>query len=84
MYIHMETTIQKWGNSLAVRLPKHVVKKLSLREGTKVEVREQEKEVVIAPALIARLTLKERIKLVTAENLHEETDWGPARGKEVW
>ena len=80
----METTIKKWGNSLAVRLPKHVVEKLKLREGSRVEVREQKKEVIISPAVKARLTLKEKIKLITPENSHEEIDWGPPQGKEVW
>ena len=80
----METTIKKWGNSLAVRLPKHVVEKLKLHEGTRVEVREQKKEVIISPTPKARLTLKERIKLITPENSHQEIDWGPPRGKEIW
>ena len=80
----METTIKKWGNSLAVRLPKHVVEKLKLREGSRVEVREQKKEVIISPAVKARLTLKEKIKLITPENSHKEIDWGPPQGKEVW
>ena len=80
----METTIKKWGNSLAVRLPKHVVEKLKLREGSRVEVREQKKEVIISRAVKARLTLKEKIKLITPENSHQEIDWGPPRGKEIW
>lgn len=83
MYLHMETTIRKWGNSLAVRLPKQVVKKLSLHEGVRVAVREQEREVIITQTPNASLSLKERLKLVTAKNLHRETDWGPARGKEI-
>ena len=80
----METMIKKWGNSLAVRLPKHVVKKLALREGARVDVREQKKGVIISPAPQTRLTLKERIELITPENSHEEIDWGPPQGKEVW
>ena len=80
----METTIKKWGNSLAVRLPQHVVKKLALREGTRVDVREQKKSVIIFPAPKARLTLKERVELITPENSHEEIDWGRPQGKEVW
>ena len=80
----METTIKKWGNSLAVRLPKYLVEKLKLREGTRVEVREQKKEVIISPVLKTRFTLKEKIKLITPENSHEEIDWGPPQGKEVW
>ena len=80
----MTTTIRKWGNSLAVRFPKHIVKKLALREGTEIEMREQKRKVIISPAPKTRLTLKERIALITPENSHEEIDWGPPQGKGVW
>ncbi len=80
----METTIQKWGNSLAVRLPKDIARNLNLREGSRVAVREQKKEIVVSPAAKTRITLKERLALITPENIREEIDWGKPRGKEVW
>ena len=46
----MSTKIQKWGNSLAVRLPKEVVQKLRLKKGNEVEVREEKKRIVIRKA----------------------------------
>lgn len=45
----METTIQKWGNSLAVRLPRHITRHLRLHEGSRVAVREQKTNVMIVP-----------------------------------
>ena len=80
----METTIQKWGNSLAVRLPKSVAQKLAFRPGTKVRVYEERKEIIIAPARKTAKSLKELLALITPENLHAETDWGKPRGREVW
>jgi len=80
----MTTTIKKWGNSLAVRFPKHIVKKLALREGTEVEMHGQKRKVIISPTTKVRLTLKEKIALITPENSHKEIDWGPPQGKEVW
>ena len=80
----METTIQKWGNSLAVRLPKSVTQKLALRQGTKVRVYEDRKEVIIAPAHETGKSLKELLAMITPENLHAETDWGKPRGREIW
>ena len=48
MYIRIMTTkIQKWGNSLAVRLPKEVTRKLTLQEGSEVVIREDKKQVII-------------------------------------
>lgn len=71
----METTIQKWGNSLAVRLPKYVTKKLSLREGTRVEVKDRRKEVIISPAPKKRPSLRELVGAITPENRHMEIDF---------
>lgn len=71
----METTIQKWGNSLAVRLPKHVAQKLSLREGSRVEVKERKKEVIISPALKKRPSLQKLVKAITPKNHHPEIDF---------
>ena len=80
----METTIQKWGNSLAVRLPKSVTQKLALRSGSRVRVYEERKEVIIAPAREVKKSLKELLAMITTENLHAETNWGKPRGREVW
>jgi len=81
----METNIQKWGNSLGVRLPKVLAEKHALTEGVAVEVREDEKGLVIR---IVRGTKKQSLsKLVrgiTPENLHRETAWGGTVGNEVW
>jgi antitoxin MazE len=80
----METTIQKWGNSLAVRLPKGVATKLALREGCRVEVREAKEGILIRQAPKARRSLKELVHMMRHEQLHGETPWGSASGKEVW
>ncbi|OHA03361.1 MAG: hypothetical protein A3J58_01320 [Candidatus Sungbacteria bacterium RIFCSPHIGHO2_02_FULL_52_23] len=80
----METTIQKWGNSLAVRLPKSVTQKLALRPGSRVRVYEERKEVIIAPTREVKKSLKELLAMITPENLHAETNWGKPRGREVW
>lgn len=80
----METTIQKWGNSLAVRLPKGVATKLSLREGCRVEVHEAKEGILIRQTPNARPSLKELVRMIRRDELHEETPWGDARGNEAW
>lgn len=80
----METTIQKWGNSLAVRLPKAVTQKLALRPGSRVRVHEEKREVIISPARKIEKSLKDLVAMITPENRHGETDWGRPRGREVW
>jgi antitoxin MazE len=80
----METKIQKWGNSLAVRLPKDITKKLELREGSVVVVSEDRKRIVLRHIPKKKVALAELIKQITPKNLHDEIEWSTSRGKETW
>ena len=81
----MNTKVQKWGNSLAVRLPSDIAKKLSITDGT--SVRLSEKNGVVQLSRISKpesYSLKELLSRITPENMHEEVDWGAPVGKEIW
>ena len=78
----MQTTIQKWGNSLAVRLPKEVANKLAFKEGSKVEINESSEGMLIQQ-IRHRPTLKELIESIDPANVHGEVDWGEDVGKEI-
>lgn len=80
------TTIQKWGNSYAVRLPKAVMLKLNLQAGHSVEIREenQGRTLSIIPTKNRTFSLNEMVARITKDNQHDIVDWGPARGSEVW
>ena len=80
----METKIQKWGNSLGVRLPKSVTSSTSLKAGTRVSVSEDKGKVTIEILPDADSTLDEMLASITDENVHAELSWGDAKGKEVW
>lgn len=80
----METTIQKWGNSLAVRLPREVTKRMAMQEGSAVEVREGTAGIVIRHAPQAGVSLKELVAMIRHGHTHTETVWGGMRGQEVW
>ena len=73
----METTIQKWGNSLAVRLPKAVAQKLALRRGSRVQMRERNQGVFISPAPKPQTSLREQVRLITPKNRRTEADAWP-------
>lgn len=79
----MTATVQKWGNSLALRLPRAVAQQINVSEGQSVELKVTANRLVIRPAR-RRLTLDELLAKVTPENIHPETNWGPPRGKEAW
>lgn len=80
----METKIQKWGNSLAVRLPRAIIKKFAFHQGSPVVVMEERKRIVIIPPVRVNVSLQELVRRITPENLHDEVSWGNARGREVW
>ena len=78
----MEAVVQKWGNSLGVRIPNLVARELSLKNGSVVNINENGKEIIIKP--IKEKTLSELLDEVNDENIHKETDWGKPVGKEIW
>ncbi|MBI2409907.1 AbrB/MazE/SpoVT family DNA-binding domain-containing protein [Candidatus Kaiserbacteria bacterium] len=84
----MTTTIQKWGNSYAVRLPKTAVRKLNLRAGQSVEIREAAHGnapfLSIIPTRHRVPPLSEMLARITKKNRHSVTDWGEAVGQEIW
>jgi antitoxin MazE len=79
----MQTQIGRWGNSLAVRIPKSYANDLQLKEGMEVEVSLVDGQLVLRPGR-KEYTLEELVARITPENVHDETDWGPAAGREAW
>jgi len=79
----MNATIQKWGNSLALRIPKSVAQQISVAEGDDVELRVNSLGLVVRPAR-GRYRLTELLRKVTPANCHRETDWGKPTGEEAW
>ena len=80
----MKTRIQKWGNSLALRIPKSFASEVGLQRETSVEVSLADGKLVITPVARPKLTLKQLLSKVTKENLHHEVDTGSAVGNEAW
>ncbi len=80
----MTTQIKKWGNSLAIRLPKKTVDFLGLKENSIVGFDYDKKQIVIKPKKEKEYTLDELLDKVTPKNIHEEIDFGGPVGKEVW
>jgi len=80
----MKARIQKWGNSLALRIPKAFATEAGLRDDSSVDISLEEGKLVIAPAAEPQLTLEQLLAQVTEDNVHDETDTGPAVGKEAW
>jgi antitoxin MazE len=80
----MKATIQKWGNSLALRIPKAFADELGLERDSLVELTMTKKTLVVAPAPKAGPLLADLLKRVSRENIHAETDLGSPVGREAW
>lgn len=80
----MKTRLQKWGNSLAVRIPKSFAEEAGLRANAAVELSLVDGLLVVQPIAPQPLTLEELLRGVTDDNVPGEWHTGPAAGKEVW
>ncbi len=82
----MRRRVQRWGNSLAVRIPTDVAKACDLREGTELEVRNEKGTVVLVPdrPRRRRYVLADLVSRITRGNRHQPIESGPPRGREVW
>jgi antitoxin MazE len=78
----MTATIQKWGNSLALRIPQAVAKQIHVQEGDPVMLKVGASGLTVK-AIPKRLKLDDLLDKVSPENLHEATDWGADVGREV-
>ncbi|MGE8721601.1 AbrB/MazE/SpoVT family DNA-binding domain-containing protein [Leptospira terpstrae] len=78
----MESTIQKWGNSLGIRIPKLFAKQLDLNDGSQVEVIQEGNRMIIYPYI--KETLDQKLKKNNKKNLHSEVDSGDTVGNEFW
>ncbi len=80
----MKVQVQKWGNSLALRIPKSFAQETNINQSTVVDLSLEEGEIVIRPVVEPEYSLDELLSRVTKENIHREVDTGKAQGKEVW
>jgi len=80
----METRVKRWGNSLALRIPKPLAAEVGLEYGSLVKMSLVDGKLVITPEIEPELKLAELLEQVTEENLHGEVEIGPAVGGEVW
>jgi len=80
----MKTTAQKWGNSLAIRVPKSVALQVGLKEQDDLEIEVQDGNVVLKPHLRRVYRLEDLVKQITPKNMHSVIDTGTPVGSEIW
>ncbi len=80
----MRVRVQKWGNSLALRIPRSFATETALDSGSEVDLTLEEGRLVITPLPESSYRLDDLLAQITPENLHAETDTGPSIGDEAW
>ena len=79
----MKTKVQKWGNSLALRIPKSFAIESRMSEGAVVDVSIRNGELVVVTVAEPQYTLEGLLSGVTKRNRHAEVDFGPPLGREA-
>ena len=80
----MRIKIQKWGNSLALRIPKAFAFQSKIREDEYVNLTLVENKIVIEPESERKYSLQDLVSGINKSNLHHEIDFGEPVGNENW
>ena len=80
----MRTRIQRWGNGLALRIPRRIADEAGPTSGTTVDVEVADGKIVVVPRPVSTFTLEDLLAQVSEQNRHDAADTDPAVGREVW
>jgi antitoxin MazE len=88
MYKHggtdVKAVVQKWGNSLGIRIPRALALEVSLDTNSEVDLVARDGAIVVTPLRQRKLSLRQLLTKVTVTNLHSEVATGDAEGGEAW
>ncbi len=80
----MTTTIQKWGNSQGIRIPKIVLDSVNWKENEKIIIIVEDGRLIMEKASGKRKNINELFANYNEEYKPEEIDWGKPEGEEIW
>ena len=80
----MQTRIQKWGNSLGLRIPKSFAAEAQVEAGSTVDISVDDGQLIVTPVRRRKYVLRDLLRAVNSNNLHHEVDTGEAVGREAW
>jgi len=79
----MNARVQKWGNSLAIRIPKPFAKQIGLSSNSEVDLSVDQGCLVLAPQKRPKYKLSDLLRTIKKSQLHGEVKFGPPRGREI-
>lgn len=80
----MRVQVQKWGNSLALRISKPFAAEVQVEEGSLVDLSVVKGKLVAAPTARKKVTLSQLLAKVSPANVHGEVETGSSVGREAW
>ena len=80
----MEARLQKWGNSLGIRIPSSILKSLNIKPNEILNIEQEEEKIVISIPKKKKISLEESFKNYHGDNLAKDFSWDDPMGKEIW
>ena len=80
----MKTAVQRWGNSLALRIPRAYAAETKISEGSEVDLTLKSGALVVRPVVRKRHALRDLVRRITPSNRHKSVPTGGVVGREVW
>jgi len=80
----MNMRLQKWGNSIGIRIPHNILKTLNLKTNDIVNIKEEDEKIIITKIEKKKISLEDRINMYEGKNLSKEFEWDQEQGREIW
>jgi antitoxin MazE len=80
----MQTTVQKWGNSLAVRIPVSLSREIGIKDGSSIDISVDDSGTIMIKPTTKKYMLSDLLKRINSLNLHGEVQTGDPIGNEIW
>lgn len=80
----MEARLQKWGNSVGIRIPSSILKSMNIKINDILNIEEQENKIIISIPKKRKISLKDKFKEYNGENLAKDFSWDENIGREIW
>jgi len=80
----MEARLQKWGNSVGIRIPHSILRELNLKINDWINIEKIDDRVIITKQVAPKISLASKFKEYKGDNLAKEFSWDDAKGKEIW
>ena len=81
---YMEVRLQKWGNSMGIRIPSNMIKSLNLKTNDMLNIDLDDNKIVISVPQRRKISLEKRFREYKGKNLAKSFTWDESVGKEIW